>query len=190
MILEVVKYGHPVLRQNGSTIAEITPEINELIANMFDTMDDYNGIGLAAQQVGQAIRLTIVDISMVEDRPSSLEIDGKEADPNSIMPLVLINPEVTPEGDHEAGGEGCLSFPAIYGEVARAGFVNVKATDANGEELSFKAGGLLARCIQHEVDHLKGILFIDRMDRETKDELKPELDEMAEETRAALASEI
>lgn len=187
MILEVVKYGHPILRKNGEDIGVITPEIEQLIGDMFETMDDYNGIGLAAQQIGKAIRLTVIDISLVEDRPSSLELNGQEADPKSIMPLVLINPEVSPEGDPEAGGEGCLSFPEVYGEVARPGYVTVKATNAKGETIEFKAGGLLARCIQHEVDHLKGILFIDRMDRETREELKPRLDAMAEETRSILA---
>jgi len=189
MILEVVKYGHPVLRQNGAEVESITPEIEQLIDDMFETMHDYNGIGLAAQQVGKALRLTVIDISMVEDRPSSLELDGREADPKSIMPLVLINPEITPEGDPETGGEGCLSFPEIYGEVTRPGFVHVKATNRQGERIDFKAGGLLARCIQHEVDHLKGILFIDRMDRSTREELKPRLEAMADETRAALAAQ-
>ncbi len=186
MILEVVKYGHPVLRKNGAEITEITPEIQTLIDDMFETMDDYHGIGLAAQQVAQALRLTVIDISGVEDRPSSLELDGKEADPVSIMPLALINPELEPEGDFEAGSEGCLSFPEVYGEVSRQSMVHVKATDRDGNQIAFKAGGLLARCIQHEVDHLKGILFIDRMDRETKDRIKPAIDTMSEETKAAL----
>ena len=130
--------------------------------------------------------MTVIDISGVEDRPSSLELDGKEADPVSIMPLALINPELEPEGDFEAGSEGCLSFPEVYGEVSRQSMVHVKATDRDGNQIAFKAGGLLARCIQHEVDHLKGILFIDRMDRETKDRIKPAIDTMSEETKAAL----
>lgn len=186
MILEVVKYGHPVLRKNGAEITEITPEVESLIDDMFETMHDYHGIGLAAQQVARALRLTVIDVTGIEDRPSSLELNGKEADPLDIMPLVLINPELEPDGDFESGSEGCLSFPAIYGEVSRQSMVRVKAQDRKGEPIEFKAGGLLARCIQHEVDHLKGILFIDRMDRSTKDEIKPEIDAMAEETKAEL----
>jgi len=186
MILEVVKYGHPVLRKNGAEITEITPEIESLIDDMFETMQDYHGIGLAAQQVAKALRLTVIDVSGVEDRPSSLELDGKEADPLTIMPLVLINPVLKPEGDFEAGSEGCLSFPEIYGEVSRQSMVRVKALNRDGKPIEFKAGGLLSRCIQHEVDHLKGILFIDRMDRSTKDGIKPDIDDMAEETKAEL----
>ncbi|MBL6763940.1 MAG: peptide deformylase [Verrucomicrobiae bacterium] len=186
MILEVVTYGHPVLRQNGAEIAEITPGLEELIADMFETMEDYHGIGLAAQQVAHPIRLTVIDIRGVTDRPSTLEINGEEADPTSIMPLVLINPELETEGDFEAAPEGCLSFPDIFGDVIRPGFVKVKAMNERGESIEFKAGGLLGRCIQHEVDHLKGILFIDRMDRETKEKLKPDFEALAEETRQFL----
>lgn len=186
MVLEVVTYGHPVLRQNGAEITEITPEIEQLIADMFETMEDYNGIGLAAQQVAQPIRLTVIDIRGVTDRPSTLEVNGEDADPTSIMPLVLVNPELAPEGDFETGPEGCLSFPEIYGDISRQSFVKVKALTEKGETIEFKAGGLLSRCIQHEVDHLKGILFIDRMERATKEQLKPEFEALAEETRQLL----
>jgi len=186
MILEVVTYGHPVLRQNGAEIAEITPEIEQLIADMFETMEDYNGIGLAAQQVAQPIRLTVIDIRGVTDRPSTLELNGEEADPLSIMPLVLINPELQPEGEFEDGPEGCLSFPEIYGDVTRQAEVKVKAMNQAGETIEFKAGGLLARCVQHEVDHLKGILFIDRMERASKEKIKPDIEALAAETRQFL----
>ena len=140
MILEVLKYGHPVLRQSGAEVVVFTEDLEELVANMFETMDDYHGIGLAAHQIGQPIRLAIVDVSGIEDRPSSLEIDGVEADPESIMPLVLINPELDPEGDPEASSEGCLSFPNIYGDVSRPSFVHVKTKNEKGEEMSFKLG--------------------------------------------------
>ena len=103
------------------------------------------------------------------------------------MPLVLINPELEPEGDFEAASEGCLSFPDIYGDVVRQESVKVKALNEKGETIEFKAGGLLGRCIQHEVDHLKGILFIDRMERETKEKLKPDFEALAEETRQYLS---
>jgi peptide deformylase len=186
MILEIVKYGHPVLRKKGEPIEEITPEIKKLIANMFETMEENHGVGLAAQQVGVARQLTVIDVRAVTDRPSTLELDGQPADPAAIMPLVLINPECTAVGEPVSGGEGCLSFPEIFAEISRPGVVDVKALDARGKPISFRCGGLLARAVQHEKDHLNGVLFIDRMDKKTKLELQPELDALQAETKAAL----
>ena len=119
MILEVVKYGHPVLRKKGARLEKITAETKQLIADMFETMESRHGIGLAAQQVGHALQLTVIDIRPVEDRPSTLQLDGQPADPKSIMPLVLVNPEAKAVADPVAGPEGCLSFPEIYSEIAR-----------------------------------------------------------------------
>lgn len=185
MILPIVKYGSPVLRQKGARIESITPEIKKLIADMFDTMEANHGVGLAAQQVGVAKLLTVIDVRAVDDRPSTLELNGETADPASIMPLVLINPEVTPVGEPVSGPEGCLSFPEIFGDISRPESVDVKALDANGKPISFRCGGLLARAVQHETDHLNGLLFIDRMDKKTKGELQPELDALQAETKAA-----
>ena len=187
MVLEIVKYGNPVLRQKGAKIENITPEIKKLIADMFATMEENHGVGLAAQQVGVAKQLTVIDVRAVTDRPSTLELNGKLADVESIMPLVLINPEVTPAGEPVAGSEGCLSFPEIYAEISRPGAVDVKALDAKGKPISFRCGGLLARAVQHETDHLNGLLFIDRMDKKTKAELQPELDELQAITKKLLA---
>lgn len=176
MILEVVKYGRPVLRQKGASIEKLTPEIKQLIADMFETMHERHGVGLAAQQIGKALQVTVIDVREAKDRPSTLEIKGKPADLDVIMPLVLIDPEIKPFGETVAASEGCLSFPEIFGEIPRPEFVEVKALDKDFKKIEFKAGGLLARAIQHEVDHLNGILFIDRMDKKTKDELRDELD--------------
>jgi peptide deformylase len=186
MILNIVKYGHPALRQKGARIEAITPEIKKLIADMFETMEENHGVGLAAQQVGIAKQLTVIDVRAVTDRPSTLELEGQSADPASIMPLVLINPVVTPAGEPVTGGEGCLSFPEIFAEITRPGTVDVKALDAKGKPIAFRCGGLLARAVQHETDHLNGILFIDRMDKKTKAELQPELDVLQAETKKAL----
>jgi len=186
MILEIVKYGQPVLRQKGARIETITPEIKKLIVNMFETMEENHGVGLAAQQVGVAKQLTVIDVRAITDRPSTLELDGQPAEVDSIMPLVLINPEVTPVGEPVTGGEGCLSFPEIFAEISRPGTVDVKALDAKGKPITFRCGGLLARAVQHETDHLNGLLFIDRMDKKTKAELQPELDYLQAETKAAL----
>jgi peptide deformylase len=117
MILKVVKYGNPVLRKKGAGIDSITPEIKKLIEDMFETMYAYKGIGLAAQQIGQAVQLTVIDVRGVTDRPSSLEIKGKPADVEDFMPLVLINPELTLVGEQAPGPEGCLSFPEVFAEI-------------------------------------------------------------------------
>lgn len=184
MILPIVKFGSPVLRQKGGRIESITPEIRKLIADMFETMYAYKGIGLAAQQVGVALQLTTLDLRGVTDRPSTLWLNGEPADVAEFMPLVLINPQLTPGGKSVPGAEGCLSFPEIFAEIARQEFVEVKALDGSGKAIEFRSGGLLARAIQHEADHLNGILFIDRMDRQTKEDLREKINELQEATRS------
>ncbi len=164
----------------------ITPTIKKLIADMLETMYAYKGIGLAAQQVGVPVQLTVIDVRGVTDRPSSLEIDGKPADVAEFMPLVLLNPHITAVGKPVAGPEGCLSFPEIYAEITRPDVVDVKALGPDGKNLEFRCGGLLARAVQHETDHLHGILFIDRMDKRTKEELRAEFEQLQMETKAAL----
>src|SRR2546423_13410196 len=118
MILPIIKYGHPALRQKGQRIEKITPPIQELVANMLETMYKASGIGLAAQQVGEALQLTVLDVRAAKDRPSTLEIQGKPAEVASLMPLVLINPQIRPFGDPAEGPEGCLSFPEMYADIA------------------------------------------------------------------------
>lgn len=184
--MEIVKFGTPILREKGARIEAVTPAIKKLIADMFETMYAYKGVGLAAQQVGLALQLTVLDVRGVSDRPSSLELDGQSSDVHSFMPLVLINPEVKPVGNPVAGPEGCLSFPEIFAEITRPDVVDVTAMNADGKTIQFRCGGLLARAIQHEVDHLKGILFIDRMSKEAKEEIRAELEDLQLETKAAL----
>lgn len=186
MILEVVKYGTPILRKKGDRVAEVTPTIKKLISDMFETMYAHKGVGLAAQQVGLALQLTIIDVRGVTDRPSSLELDGQPADVHEFMPVVLMNPEIKHIGQPVAGPEGCLSFPEIFAEITRPDIIDVKAIDQDGKQIEFRCGGLLARAVQHETDHLHGILFIDRMTKETKEQLRPELEEMQAETKRQL----
>src|SRR5688572_5664736 len=150
MILNVVKYGHPTLRQKGAAIEKITPDIKQLISDMFETMYAYKGVGLAAQQVAVALQLTVIDVRGITDRPSTLELEGQPANVDDIMPLVLINPEIKPAGEPEEGPEGCLSFPEVYAEISRPESVDVAALDQKGKPLKFRCGGLLARAIQHE----------------------------------------
>jgi peptide deformylase len=115
-----------------------------------------------------------------------MSIDGEAVKPEDYMPLILLNPEWTAVGDKKAEGpEGCLSFPEVYGEIERPEEIDVKAMDENGEAVAFRCGGLLARAIQHEWDHLQGILFIDRMDAFVRTELKPEVDAIQAETKKA-----
>jgi peptide deformylase len=184
--LPIRQYGDPALRQKGARLETITPEIKQLVADMFDTMYDARGVGLAAQQVGHALQLAIIDVRGIKDRPSTMEIGGKQVDPEAHMPLVLINPELQFGAETVEGPEGCLSFPEIFAEITRPSEVEVKATNDKGEKVLFRAGGLLSKAVQHEFDHLQGILFIDRMSAETKRELKPELEALSDETKAEL----
>ncbi|MFN0067026.1 MAG: peptide deformylase [Limisphaerales bacterium] len=188
MNLSVVQYGHPVLRQKGAKVGRVTPEIRDFIEALLGAMREAQGIGLAAQQVGRAIQVAVVDVRGVKERPSQLWLDGEPADVTGFMPLVLINPAVSPVGPSVGGPEGCLSFPEIFGEITRPDPVDVETLDEDGQLLRFRAGGLLGRAIQHEVDHLNGVLFIDRMSRVTRDELRPELEELQAATKAELAA--
>lgn len=188
MILEIVKYGHPALRQKGAPITEITPEIKKFIQDMLDTMYEHHGVGLAAQQVAKALQVTVIDVRAATDRPSSMEIDGQPVDVDKYMPIVLINPVIMPVGKPVAGPEGCLSFPEIYTDITRPETVDVTAINAEGQTLQFRCGGLLARAAQHETDHLHGILFIDRMSKAVKESFRPELDDLQAETKEKLAA--
>jgi peptide deformylase len=183
MILPILEYGDPILRAKGKPIDNIDDRIRELAANMIETMHAANGVGLAAQQVGEALQLTVLDVSLVEDRPSTLKVDGKEVDPKAAMPLVLINPEIELQGSTETGVEGCLSFPEITGDIERATSVIVRAQTLESSTIEIEATGFLARAIQHEGDHLNGILFIDRMNSAAKAALSSRLKRLQKETR-------
>ena len=183
MILSILQYGDPILRAKGKPIEEIDDQIRGLAANMIETMHAANGVGLAAQQIGEALQLTVLDISQVEDRPSTLNLNGKDADPVASMPLVLINPEIELDGVTEIGTEGCLSFPEITGQIERAKSTKARAQDLAGNRIEIEASGLLARAIQHEVDHLNGILFIDRMNSAAKAALSSRLKRLQKQTK-------
>ena len=183
MILPILQYGDPILRAKGKRIEQIDDRIRGLAVNMIETMHAAHGVGLAAQQIGEALQLTVLDISPIEDRQSTLKLDGKDADPKTAMPLVLINPEVELHGETELGVEGCLSFPEITGDIERATSVIVRAQTLEGGTIQVEAGGFLARAIQHEHDHLNGILFIDRMNSAAKAALSSHLRRMQKEAR-------
>jgi peptide deformylase len=183
MILDIVKYGNPVLRTKGKKIENIDDEIRALAADLLETMYDASGVGLAAQQIGRALQVTVVDVSDAENRPSRMWIGGEEVDAKEHMPIILINPELELDEEQEIGTEGCLSFPEITAEIPRAAKVKVNAQDLQGHPIEFEAVGLLGRAIQHETDHLNGILFIDRMSSATKVSLAGKLKRLAAESK-------
>lgn len=178
MILDIVEYGHPALRAKGARVEKIDDKIRALAADMLETMYDADGVGLAAQQIGRPIQLCVVDVAGVTDRPSALRINGQPADVDENMPMVLINPEIEPFGKTKAAGEGCLSFPGMRGDVVRPWSVRVKAQDIEGRQIEFEADGLLSRAVQHEHDHLHGVLFIDRMDDADRREIEKEIEQI------------
>ena len=141
-LLDIRVLGDPILRQTTTPVAEVTDDLRRLAQDMLETMYVARGIGLAAPQVGRTERLAVVD---VEDEP-----------------LVMFNPEIVrTEGPAEKVEEGCLSIPEVYGDVERPTRITVRYLDGDGATIERDADGLLARCIQHEVDHLDGKLFID-----------------------------
>lgn len=181
MILEIVKYGHSVLRQKGRPVREINDEIRQLAVDMLETMEAARGVGLAAQQVGVPVQMTVIDVAEVEDRPSTMTVNGKEVEIEEHMPMVLLNPMIELGEPKEVGIEGCLSFPELTADIVRSVGAKVKAVNLDGESVEFESTGLLARALQHEVDHLNGILFIDRMNSATKVSLAGRLKRMQRE---------
>jgi peptide deformylase len=143
-LLDVRVLGDPVLRRETAIVSEVTDAHRRLVDDMFETMYAANGIGLAAPQVGRLERIAVVDVG--EEGPGR---------------IALINPEIVREEGETRGEEGCLSIPEIYGEVTRSAKVTVRALDRDGKEFAIEAEGLLAVCLQHEIDHLHGKLFID-----------------------------
>jgi len=183
MRLSILQYGDPILRAKGKQIENIDDRVRELAQNMIETMHAANGVGLAAPQVGESLQLTVLDVSQVEDRPTTMKLNGEDVDPATAMPLVLINPQINLGRETETGTEGCLSFPEITGEIERAKSITIRAQNLNGEPIEIETRGFLARAIQHEVDHLNGILFIDRMSSVAKTTLSSKLKRLQKETQ-------
>ena len=140
-LLDIHVLGSPILRQETTPVERMTDELRRLTDDMFDTMHAAKGIGLAAPQIGRSERIAVID---VEDNP-----------------IVIVNPEIVITEGSAKAEEGCLSIPEIYGDVERAARVTIRALDRDGERFEIQASELLARCLQHEIDHLHGKLFID-----------------------------
>jgi peptide deformylase len=157
--LGVIHYPDPVLRRKAAPVAEVTDEVRAVARRMVELMREAEGIGLAAPQVGLPWRMFVTSVPENEER--SVADDPPSARPE---PTVYINPVLLePEGRPEPMSEGCLSLPDIRGEVLRPPIISIKALDLEGRSFTLRGSGLLARCWQHEVDHLDGVLIIDRM---------------------------
>ena len=153
-VLNVRRYGDPVLRRRAVPVEKVTAEIRRLVDDMTDTMYDEVGIGLAAPQVGHSVRLLVVG-----------DEEGRGVQ-------VLVNPVITESGGTVTAEEGCLSLPGIFADVTRAQWVKLEARDLDGTPVAITARGLRSRVFQHEIDHLDGVLFIDRLDPVTRDRIK------------------
>jgi peptide deformylase len=168
-ILKVARMGHPVLRARAKPLepADIkSPVIQQLIDDMFETMQEYQGIGLAAPQVHESLRLFVAGIApkVVDDDEDDDDDDDDDEEDDRVPLMVLINPEITIVGDGTADDwEGCLSIPDIRGRVTRAREIKVRAYDRRARRIEISARNFMARVIQHETDHLDGVLFFDRM---------------------------
>ncbi len=153
-VLAVRKYGDPALRRRAADVKDITPEVRKIVADMIDTMYDEVGVGLAAPQVGISLRLIVVSRD-----------EGRDVQ-------ALINPVIAVQGGQATAEEGCLSIPGIFAPVTRAEWVSVEAKDLDGRPLTLDARNFFARVLQHELDHLDGVFFIDRLDPVTRDRIK------------------
>jgi len=150
MTLEILKYPNPILARKAAPISAVTPEIRELAAGMAEAMYANQGVGLAAPQVGASIRMIVIDLSGPDKREAL---------------MTLVNPVVTAASGEQEDEEGCLSVRSYRTVVRRAACVTVEAMDLDGNPLTIEADELLAVCLQHEIDHLEGVLFIDRISR-------------------------
>jgi len=164
MKLQIIGYGHPVLRQKCAPVAQITDDIKQLVADMIETMDAADGVGIAAPQVGRAIRLFVLR-SYIQKENGELELSD---------PIVYINPKLTgPSAEMVEEVEGCLSIPGLRLKVARPFSINIEATDLDGNIFQEQLEGYNARVRMHENDHINGVLFTDRVDPLTKKKIEP-----------------
>jgi len=184
MSLRIVHYDDSILRKKGEKIVNFDPALAKLASDMIAAMHEVGGIGLAAQQVGVARQLCVIDLRRSDDA-FAWELDGRQPPRELFMPIILANPKVTPapgtpDTVHE---EGCLSFPGIRGDVTRPEEITVRYQDERGGHHVLVCNGLLARCVQHEVDHLQGKLFIDRMEKKARAVIDPAVKALAKQTK-------
>jgi peptide deformylase len=181
MVREIVLYGDPVLREKCKPVTEITPDLHALAADMLETMEAAEGVGLAAPQVGLGIQFAVIDVRGAKEPCTFVRVDGKESSLDETMPLIFMNPELSfPSKEKAVMNEGCLSFPEIRADIRRPDIVRAKLKLLDGRTIEMETDGLLSRAIQHETDHLMGILFIDRTSPAVKLTLKRKIQKMWE----------
>lgn len=173
-LLEILKYPDPFLKTRASKVASVDSSVKKLISDMVETMYHAKGIGLAAVQVGVDKRVVVLDVPDDDDRERH---KGKNL-------VTLVNPEITSSAGETKYEEGCLSVPGITADVIRASEVTVKALDGEGKPVEINATGLFAIALQHELDHLDGVLFIDRLSRLKREMIKRKLKKANEAERA------
>lgn len=186
MTLRITQYGEPILRKVGKPITQFDDALAELAANMIETMHDANGIGLAAQQVGLALQLFVMDLRPPEGEQADFDytFDGKKPPLKLIMPMALANPKISIiDPTEDTYEEGCLSFPDVRGNLDRPVGVRCNYQDVEGNAHVIEANGLLGRCMLHETDHLNGELFIDKMDRRDLTRLQPRIKKIKRASR-------
>jgi peptide deformylase len=188
MSLEIVHYNDPVLRKKGEKITIFDEELAWFAEEMIKTMHEARGIGLAAQQVGRAIQLCVVDLRGVEAEFDWM-LDGAKPPLELFMPMVAANPKLTVSRKAPliTSEEGCLSFPEIRGDVERAATLSAVFQDQKGLPHTLECTGLFARCMLHEVDHLNGVLFIDRMTKSVRASINDAVKALAKETKSVRA---
>src|SRR5262245_30903776 len=160
----VRRYGDPVLRQRAKPVETFDEPLRQLVSDMFETMQAYRGVGLAGNQVGVLQRVLVIEVPVENGAPTR---------------LALVNPMLSEASGQQAEEEGCLSIPGIYEDVKRAMTIRVRARDPEGQPLDFVAEGYLARVLQHEVDHLDGVLFLDRLSPLRRQFLRRSLEALA-----------
>ena len=171
MILPIVLYGEPVLRARCQAVPAVTDELRGLARDMLETMHDAHGVGLAAPQVAHAIQLAVIELPPQNpEKPNTtlVKLDGTELHPDKLGPVVFLNPKLELHREKADGEEGCLSIPGLRYEVRRSATVAVTFLGLDGKTHTIECNGLLARAFQHEVDHLNGILFTDRLSAAAK----------------------
>ena len=178
MVREIVLYGDPVLREKCRPVTEITPEILALADDMIETMEAAEGVGLAAPQIGEAVQLAVIDVTGAEEPMTYLRIDGVDTPLSDAMPLKFLNPKLAFGKEKDVMNEGCLSFPDIRTEIRRPEGVIAELTLLDGRRITLETDGLLSRAIQHETDHLNGVLFIDRATPGARVNLKRKIHKM------------
>jgi len=178
MIREIVHYDNPILRAKGKLVppGPASPQLRKLLEDLFDTMRHAHGVGLAAQQIGEAVQVAVIDITGIKERPSKMWIKGEPVDPEAHMPIIHINPEVKGTKTKVTSHEGCLSFPGLTLDIARATRVSVKSQTPEGKTVEFEAAGLLGRAVLHETDHLHGKLFIDHISANDRKTIREDLE--------------